>query len=463
MIIPKALPGFKRFLARAVSSSAAFIMYLRLAAAFIRHEGRMSASEAAVAIRSQTRHRAAIIRFLADDNLSQNWVVLTEVANLILQLETRRRGTWIFILDQTYCGQQGTLTQNTFSRGNYRQRPQKGNRKNKQRARHSCHCFVMGLLITPSGFRIPYCRCYFTKDYCADKTKGKKYQTQTTLAAELIRDLAVPKNAKVVVLGDTSFDAKDIRVVCSSRGFPWIVPINPERVLAGEKPRPKVKSLVGGFSSDQFVSVRLLPAEEPLAAQRRAARCRLGSKMKGRTYYVHEERRAVHSVGETLLVFSTKEKPELGKPIRVQKVLMTDDVSLCATQVVQWYDWRWQIELFFKELKSTLGFAQYRFQEFVKVEGWAQACLVTFAYLEWYRGTQLRRRDLTKQAKGWWQWQRSHGLCQALRQEMEDNDLKQMLDWSQTPTGLKKLKKCLRQSRPPEYRKPLKTQPKHAA
>jgi hypothetical protein len=461
MIMPKALPGIKRFLTSAAISPFALTMLIRFAAAFIRHDGRMSASQAAGAIRTEARHRAAIIRFLADTRWSNNWAVLTEVADLITRLETRQNGTWVFILDQTFCGQQGTRTENTFSRGNYRPRPKKGQRKNKKHARHSCQCFVMGLLITPGGFRIPSCRGYSTQDYC--KAKNKTYQTQTQLAVELVRQLAVPEKAKVVVLGDTAFDAKNIRGVCRERGFHWVVPLNPERVLAGAKPRPKVKSLIGDFSSDQFVPVRLIPTEEPFAAMRRVARCRMGPKMKGRTYYVHEERRVVHSVGEVLLVFSTKEKPESGKPVKVQKILMTDDLSLSVRRVVQLYDLRWQIELFFKELKSTLGLAHYRFEEFVKVEGWVQAGLVTFVYLEWYRGRQLARRDLSEKERGWWQCQRSYGLCQALRQEAEDNDLKQLLDWSQTPTGLRKLKKCLRAARPLEYRKPLKNQAKKAA
>jgi hypothetical protein len=461
MILSQALPGFKHFLRRVTLSPFALTMLIRFAAAFIQHDRRMSAQAAACAVRTQARHRAAVIRFLADEHLSTNWLVLVEVAQLLLQLEARRGGTWAFLLDQTFCGQQGALSENTFSRGNYRARPKKGNRHNKKRARYSCHCFVMGLLITPGGLRIPCCRCYYTKDYC--KAHDKQYRTQTQLAAQLIEKLVVPDGAEVVVLGDTSFDAKDIRSVSQQRGFHWVVPINPERVLAGEKPRRKVKSLVADFSSDQFVPVRLLPAEEPFAPMRRVARCRLGPKMKGRTYYVHEERREVHSVGEVVLVFSTKEKPESGKPIQVQKVLMSDELLWDATQVVRLYDLRWQIELFFKELKSTLGLAQYRFGKFVKVEGWVQACLVTFGYLEWYRATQLRRCDLSKQAKAWWRCQRSYGLCQAIRQEVEDKDLKQLLDWSQTPSGFKKLRRCLRLACPLEYRKPLKTVAKTAA
>jgi IS4 transposase len=55
---------------------------------------------------------------------------------------------------------------------------------------------------------------------------------------------------------------------------------------------------------------------------------------------------------------------------------------------------RWQIEQFFKELKSTLGFPQYRFHNFEAVISWVGLALVAFLYLEWYRARQLTRRTL---------------------------------------------------------------------
>ena len=62
--------------------------------------------------------------------------------------------------------------------------------------------------------------------------------------------------------------------------------------------------------------------------------------------------------------------------------------------MIELYSLRWQIELFFKELKSTLGFHQYQFQKFEPVEGWAELALTTFMYLEWYRVQQMSRCDL---------------------------------------------------------------------
>jgi len=452
MIMQDALPGIKRFLGAAQVGDHVTGFLVRLMTAFSAHLGRMSASQAAGSVRTRARHRAAVIRFLAKQRWSGDWSVLAEMARLVLEVDASSQGTWVFILDQTLCGQQGRKTENTFSTGNRQRRPRQGRRYQKyQHARRSCHCFVMGLLLTPSGIRIPCWRSYYTKEYCHQK--GRAYRRQTELAAELITALIVPEGADVVVLGDTAFDAECIRAACAPRGLVWIVPVNPERVLAGPKgKRPKVSSLLAEFSASQFAPVRLTPGQGAFVAHRRIARCRLGPKVKTRTWYVHEERRAVHSVGEVQLVFSTKEKPKRGQQVAVQKTLMSNDRKRSAAQVVELYTLRWQIELFFKELKSTLGFHQYRFRRFAKVESWVAACLLTFLYLEWYRAGQLRRRQQTAKEKQWWRWQRSYGLCLAVRQQAEEAELARLADWTRTPSGMKRLKRQLRAARPLEYR-----------
>ncbi len=355
------------------------------------------------------------------------------------------------LLDQTHVGHSGKKTENTFSRGNYRPRTKHSNRHQKKVHRRSCLAFVMALVLSPSGYRIPMCRCYLTKNYA--KAKGLTYQTQTQLAAELIRTAPIPARAEVVVLGDTAFDAKVIRSACAERGYSWVVPMNPERVLAGPKGnRPKVRSLVTGLSVKDFQAVRLDPGTGEGRRQRRLSRYRVGPKVKHRTYYVHGEHRDIHSVGRVLLVFSTMEKPQAKKKLRVQKILLTNDRSLTASAVVELYDRRWQIELFFKELKSTLGFARYSFRLFEKVAGWAQVCLVAFVYLEWRRAKQLKRRDLSEPERRVWEHQRSFGGVEAIRQWAEQYELGKLQELLSTPTGRKKLRRLLRAAYPVEYR-----------
>lgn len=460
MIMDDALPGIKSFFKATSLKPTTIGMLIRLVAAFTCHIGRMSAAQAAGSVRCEARHRAALVRFLAQVRWSHDWAVLTQVAALLLAAEAKRQGTWVFIVDQTYCGQQGQKTENTFSRANYRPRAKKSQRRQKKHAKRSCHGFVLGLLVTPSGLRIPCCRCYYTEAYCA--AQHKPYRKQTELAAELIRQVAVPEGAEVVVLGDTAFDADTIRSACAERHWTWIVPLNPERVLEVAKPRPKVWSLVAELKAEDFTPVRLTPGQGRFVAQRRIARCRLGPKVKTRTFYVHRERRLVHSLGDVQLVFSTKVKPEEGVGVTVQKILVSNDHKRTTADLVELYTLRWQIELFFKELKSTLGLHQYRFRRFRKVEAWVQACLIAFVYLEWYRARQLRRRDLSEAERRWWQWQRSYGLCGAVRQAAEDHDLTHLFRWSGTKTGRKKLRQHLRAALPLECREAVKNQKVHA-
>jgi hypothetical protein len=452
LIMQEAPAGINTFLKAAKLAKTTQEYVVRLMMGFVFHFGRMSASQASGAVPTQARHRGQVTRFLAECRWSRDWSQCLWMATLLLEAERKRAGRWLFLLDQTYCSQQGEKTENTFSTGNRQRRPRKGRRYSKKKhKRRTVHGFVFGLLLTPGGLRLPVCKCYYTKEYC--QAKSLPYRTQTQIAAELIAELSVPQTAEVVVVGDTAYEAKTIRQACAARGFFWIAPLNPERVLAGPKgQRPKVKSLVAGFQAQQFVPVRFKPGQGEFAAQRRVSRYRLGPKAKSRTFYVHQERRVVHSVGMAQLVFSTKELPKAGQAVDVQKILMTNALRYRASEVVELYDLRWQIELFFKELKSTLGWHQYRFRRFDAVETWVQTGVTTVLYLEWYRGRQLRRRDLDAQSKEWWRSQRTYGICRAVRQTSEAKELTLLANRLRTRSGRQKVQKCLRAAQPLEYR-----------
>jgi hypothetical protein len=271
----------------------------------------------------------------------------------------------------------------------------------------------------------------------------------------LIRSLPLPDGASVVVLGDTAFDAAVIRDACDDRGFSWITPVNTERVLAGPKPRPKVSSLVAHFRPDQFQTIRLYPGRGDWVRYRRVSRYRIGPKVKPRTYYAHQERRDVHSVGEVQLVFSTRKSPTKTGKVEVERILMTKDLKLTTRTIVELYALRWQIELFFKEMKSDLGMVDYRFRQFERVARWVEMALITFMYLEWYRARQLARRDLSHKEKQWWERQRTYGLRQAIRQRVEREELQYIAERLETSGGIRRLRRELNDAYPSEYRSPL--------
>lgn len=443
------VPGLKRFLRGVGLRDAALRTVMQMVIAFMLHRGRMSTLQAAGSVRSQVRHRAQISRMLRRPSFYR--LDINSILRQDLLARESREGLFIFIIDATLCGQSGKKTENTYSTGNRQRRPKKGRRYGKNKhARKSCHSFTMGLLITPTGCRVPFSIPYHTREYC--KQKALKHRTTAEAAAELIRQLPLPEEAEVVVLGDTAYDADVVRKACDDRGYQWIFPCNPERVLAGPKPRPKVRSLLKDVSSFKWQTVRFSPGQGDYVNYRRLSPHRIGPKAKPRTFYVHQERRQVHSVGEVRLVFSTTKQKLTKATADEVKILITNARRFSVKQIVELYCLRWQIELFFKELKSTLGFHQYQFRQFESVESWSELALTTFLYIEHYRVEQLARRGLSEKEKDWWRHQRTHGLCQAVRLASEESEIKYIADRLKTPGGIGKLKRLIRDSFAPEYR-----------
>src|SRR5438477_125448 len=105
--------------------------------------------------------------------------------------------------------------------------------------------FLFGLLVTPTGLRLPTWRPYYTRDYCT--RLGRPYQKPTELAARLVEQLRLPAGARVVVLGDTGFDANDLLAACARRQLPLVVSMNGDRVLAGPRRKTKVTDLAAGW------------------------------------------------------------------------------------------------------------------------------------------------------------------------------------------------------------------------
>ena len=221
IIVSDSARSLKGFLGRTSLNAFATKMVLRMVLAFICHRGRMSCSRAAGSIASEPIHRGQLTRFLARPRW-QKHDFNAPLRNALIQ-QDRGKGEFIFIIDATLTSQSGRKTQNTHSTGNRKRRSKKGRRyHNKKVNRKRCHSFTFGLLITPSGCRIPFQIPHYTKEYCAKK--GIKHRTTADSAAELIRSLPLPEEAEVVVLGDTAYDAKVVREACDDRGYTWIFP-----------------------------------------------------------------------------------------------------------------------------------------------------------------------------------------------------------------------------------------------
>ncbi len=347
----------------------------------------------------------------------------------------------ILAIDSTMHGQQGQNTQNTYSCRNTQKRPAKSGRQQKKFHRRSEHCFVFALLLTPNGMRIPYWLPFYTKQHCG--CFGRQHYTQADLAAQLIDRVAAGANTPVVVVGDTAFESKQVRRACARRHWQWVVPLNPEQLVwpASRGNVPRSARCMG--NSTHRISARCLSGwirvNSLLLA--RVSPKRSQSSKHQRTYWVHHRTATIHNVGEVALLFSTKTDPTASGGVNVQKALISNAVSATTEQLLAWFALRWQVELFFREMKSDLGMCQYKLGPFARVVGWVNLSVVSFCYLEWYRWQQ--QQEATGKDKPFWQRLRTAGLKEKVRQQVQRAELEALLCLAAADDGQQRLRSLL--------------------
>jgi hypothetical protein len=300
------------------------------------------------------------------------------------------------------------------------------NRRQRTSQRHTRHhTFVMGVLLTETGARLPLPRrSYYTKQYC--EKHQRRHRTQVQLAAEMLQALRVPDDVDVTVVYDSAFDARAVHRVCRSRGFREVFPLDPNRnlsrgpdatgpALAGQK----VVHWTRTWSREEFTTLDLQSSNEDHVFVRRRHRDNLKDTKTQRHYVLAARAADVSHLGSCLVVASYKENEKVPRsedptsdwwsvhtsPVRYlnqqrrkphrwhSKVLACTDSTATARQVVEWYEIRWQIEIYFRELKSRLQLRGYVLKQFEAVERYLDLLLMGQLLLEHERLRQLRRRD----------------------------------------------------------------------
>jgi hypothetical protein len=329
-----------------------------------------------------------------------------------LSLIKGRRRRFVIIIDTTLHASVGEKMENLM---------QMSTRKDKRRRNTRHHVFVMGIMISESGMRIPLPRrSYYTKEYC--KAKRKKYYTQNQLARLMIHHAPVPADADVTVLFDSAFDTDYIHRECRNRGFREIFPIDPNRNLSTSD-RPHAMAEAGkrvvastlDWPEKEFETLELEVGNEGFALFRRRHVDNLRVTKTFRRYVIAARRANVSKLGRCLIVASYKENPKIEllngesddwsdyrrrlvegrkkhkkRPSRWHgMVLACTDPTLTAREVVEWYEIRWQIELFFRELKSRMQMRCYVLMKFEAVERYLDLLLTGFLVLEKRRLDEL--------------------------------------------------------------------------
>jgi Transposase DDE domain len=379
---------------------------------------------------------------------------------------------WMLVIDATYHGTMSECMENLIC----------FNRHIDSRHRSSSnHAFLMGLLLTDKGGRLPLPRkSYYTKAYCAKKRR--RYRSLNDLAAAMIREVAIPDGVEVTVVYDSAFDAKRVHLAARQRSFREVFPLDPNRNLsastnveADELTGCKVIHWTRTWQREEFTLLELQVDNEDHVFLRRRHRDNLRRRKTERRYAVAARRATVSKLGDCLIVASYKENPKVKllagesahwwgyhrspvpydrhqrpKPQRWRgKVLACTDPMATARQVIEWYEVRWHIETFFRELKSRMQLGCYVLMKFEAVERYLDLLLMGFLLLEQQRLRDLERAGppATRGGEAWVQARTTDRLrsLEVLCDEWNADEIERRM---RSRNGRKRLLKELRERMP---------------
>jgi hypothetical protein len=395
-----------------------------LLSGFLLARGKRTQANLAQGVKTVRRHRSSISRLLRRARFRTRDLVADVTRAMIEKVSKGARGvkrTWVLILDGT-ATRRGSFTK-IANAVQYRKKT--GSHKGRST---KAHTFLMGLLITESGVRIPVPRkTFYTKAYC--RKHRRVHRTQQALAELMIRDLTplLPKDVHLVVVGDEFFEGSRLFGFCKKLGHTFIAPVDRRRCFSDAKGHcAKGKTLHKrgrSLPKGAYKEVVLVRGQEETASYRRISPRRTGPK-DYRRYRVACETRDVTRLGPAQVVYSWKSpifRPYPDASGECFKVLVTTDLDLPAEKVVEWYELRWQIEVWFRTLKSRLGMADFCGQDFRAFERHVDLAMLAFASQEWRR-MELLEKDLPPRVRGSLSSARTSFMQELLEVEAQQRD-----------------------------------------
>lgn len=344
---------------------------------------------AARAVLFETRNRSSVQRFynrksFKSRDLHQRacHMVIEQEA----QKEKRKKRRWFLIVDGC-CTKRGGFTKIENAR-KYREV-----KKKKRGPTSKAHTFIFGLLITDTGKRIPLPRkTWYTKQYC--KKYKRQFVSMTKLMELIIEHAPIPGNVSLVVLVDEFFESQRLKQFCDSLSYTYICPVSSQRCFGDEQGKRLFNKTLYEYgkslSREDLTTIQLRPSKEETASYRRYAESGM-SKFK-RVYRAASEVTNVAKLGQVRVVYSWKSPvcdPRRNDSRESYKVLLTNNSDLTLQQIIEYYELRWQIEVFFREIKSHIGLCDYRGVSFTAFERHVDMVLLAFLFLEYLRSQIL--------------------------------------------------------------------------
>lgn len=277
------------------------------------------------------------------------------------------------------------------------------------------HFFIMGIIYFPdTGVRIPLPRrLYHTKAYC--RKHKIKYRTQTELAEMMLRYAKLPDDLEVTVIFDSFFPSERIINTIRQKGYHFACSVKSNRV--DKDTGKQIKEICLEHICKGRIKNRV---EIRVPSKRSRYNHPSAQRYETKVFITYTEKLTISKMGEVQIVFSRKEEKEDEKSeLDNMRYIVTDMLHLTTNQILTIYSYRWQIELFFKELKSYLGLGNYQMLPFRAIIRHVDCVIMAFMYLEHLRICKLKENPNDKQ----WLYSRTLQMSYVLQHEVRMTNL----------------------------------------
>jgi hypothetical protein len=296
----------------------------------------------------------------------------------------------------------------------------------------SDHFFVMGILYFPdTNVRIPLPRrVYRTKRYC--QKHGYKYRSQVQLAEMMIRYAHLPDDIDVIVIFDSFFPSEGVIKTIRNKGYHFVCSAKNNRVDVDTGKQLKA------ICQEHITSGRLKNRIQIRVPGKRSGYAHVSAqKYETKTFTTYTEKLSISKVGDVQVVFSHKESDM--SDLKHMRYILTDMLDMNTCDILTIYSYRWQIELYFKELKSYLGLGHYQMLSFRAIVRHLDCVIMAFMYLEHLRIRKLMEHPNHRQ----WKYARTLQMSYVIAQEVRMTNLSYLKRIIKDESGFAKLEQEL--------------------
>lgn len=180
---------------------------------------------------------------------------------------------------------------------------------------------------------IPYSiEVYVTKEQ--SKKLSQEFKKKTDIALEMLKDFEADSNQEVIVLADCYYASNPIIKYCRKKEYSFISILKSNRVFKINNQQTNVKKYSKRISRDK--------------------KKRTIVRIKGKKYYTITRKVSLKTGGVVKVVFSKQQSH------RTALAVFTTNTALPYNKILEAYNKRWSIEVFFKMSKQYLGLKAYQ-------------------------------------------------------------------------------------------------------